>query len=138
MIHGQGWGDQREARTLLKLMPDLLKVCRLLETSYSPLVWEKGELIHFSFNMTSDSRLRHSHPFPDPLVKIYDLRTMRPLPPIPFSAGPAFIHSMPNRSSSLAVISSTGLVNVVDAANSSAANEFYQVGILYNYLLYVN
>lgn len=70
---------------------------------------------------------RHSRPFPDPLVKVYDLRTMRPMPPIPFSAGPAFIHTVPNRTSSLVVISNQGLINVVDASNS-ASNEFYQVG----------
>ncbi|KAF8201644.1 ubiquitin carboxyl-terminal hydrolase-domain-containing protein [Pholiota molesta] len=71
---------------------------------------------------------RHSRPFPDPLVKVYDLRTMRPMPPIPFSAGPAFIHTIPNRTSSLVVISNQGLINVVDASNS-ASNEFYQLDV---------
>ncbi|KAF9483877.1 hypothetical protein BDN70DRAFT_873274 [Pholiota conissans] len=72
---------------------------------------------------------RHSRPFPDPLVKVYDLRTMRSLPPIPFSAGPAFIHTVPNRTSSLVVVSNQGLINVVDASNSSALSEFYQLDI---------
>ncbi|KAF8889778.1 WD40-repeat-containing domain protein [Gymnopilus junonius] len=72
---------------------------------------------------------RQSRPFPDPLVKIYDLRTMRPLPPIPFSAGPAFIHALPNRTSSIAIISNQGLINIVDVSNISAFNEFYQLDI---------
>ncbi|KAF9567565.1 hypothetical protein CPC08DRAFT_703099 [Agrocybe pediades] len=72
---------------------------------------------------------RQSRPFLDPLVKVYDLRTMKPLPPIPFTAGPAFIHAVPNKTSSLAVISNQGLVNIVDASNPSASNEFYQLDV---------
>ncbi|KDR81497.1 hypothetical protein GALMADRAFT_239478 [Galerina marginata CBS 339.88] len=72
---------------------------------------------------------RQSRPFPDPLVKVYDVRTMRSLPPIPFSAGPAFIHALPNRTSSVVVISNHGLINIVDASNPSATNEFYQLDI---------
>jgi PAB-dependent poly(A)-specific ribonuclease subunit 2 len=70
---------------------------------------------------------RQSRPFPDPLVKVYDVRTMKALPPIPFPAGPAFIHTMPMLSSSLAIISNEGLINIVDASDPLAANEFYQV-----------
>ncbi|KAI0261046.1 ubiquitin carboxyl-terminal hydrolase-domain-containing protein [Gloeopeniophorella convolvens] len=71
--------------------------------------------------------LRQSRPVPDPLVKIYDLRTMRPLPPVPFPAGPAFINVMPKRSSSLVVTSNQGLVNIVDTVNPTSSNEFYQL-----------
>jgi PAB-dependent poly(A)-specific ribonuclease subunit 2 len=49
---------------------------------------------------------RRGHDFPDPLVKVYDMRKMRPLPPIPFSDGPAFISLLPMHTSSLIVISS--------------------------------
>jgi len=69
---------------------------------------------------------RQSRPFPDPLVKVYDVRNMKALQPIPFSAGPAFIHTNPMLSSSLAIISNEGLINVVDVSDP-AANEFYQV-----------
>ena len=79
---------------------------------------------------------RHLRPFPDPLVKVYDLRTMRPLPPIPFSAVPAFIHVLPKRSSSLAIISNHGLINIVDASNPSASSEFYQVRQLQRHEMY--
>jgi hypothetical protein len=52
---------------------------------------------------------------------------MKALPPIPFPAGPAFIHTIPMLSSRLAIISNEGLINIVDASNPSATNEFYQV-----------
>ncbi|KAF8894503.1 ubiquitin carboxyl-terminal hydrolase-domain-containing protein [Infundibulicybe gibba] len=71
---------------------------------------------------------RQSRPFPDPLVKIYDLRTMRPLPPIPFSSGPAFIQVLPRRPSTIAIISNQGLINIVDASNP-ATGEFYQLDL---------
>jgi hypothetical protein len=52
---------------------------------------------------------------------------MKPLPPVPFPAGPAFINVLPKRSSSLVVTSNQGLVNIVDTSNPTSANEFYQV-----------
>lgn len=82
--------------------------------------------MHDITNCSNFITLRQSRPFPDPLVKVYDIRTMTPLPPIAFSAGPAFIHAIPTRASSLVVVSNQGLINVVDASNS-ASNEFYQV-----------
>ena len=74
---------------------------------------------------------RQSRPIPDPLVKIYDLRSMKPLPPVPFPAGPAFINLLPMRSSSLVITSNQGLVNIVDTSNPTSANEFYQVIVIY-------
>ncbi|KAI0293442.1 PAB-dependent poly-A-specific ribonuclease subunit PAN2 [Russula brevipes] len=71
--------------------------------------------------------LRQSRPVPDPLVKIYDLRSMKPLSPVPFPSGPAFINLLPMRSSSLVVTSNQGLVNIVDTTNPTSANEFYQL-----------
>ena len=59
-------------------------------------------------------------------MKIYDLRNMKALPPIPFSAGPAFINRFPNRPSTLAITSNQGLVQIVDTTNPTS-NEFYQV-----------
>lgn len=71
---------------------------------------------------------RQARPFPDPLVKVYDIRTMRPLQPIAFSSGPAFIQLLPKRTSSIAVASNQGLINIVDVSNPSSSSEFYQVG----------
>lgn len=88
---------------------------------------ERQVITKATWQISYSANHRQSRPFPDPLVKVYDLRTMRPLPPIPFSAGPAFIHALPNRTSTIAVISNQGLINIVDASNLSASNEFYQV-----------
>ncbi|TFK86247.1 hypothetical protein K466DRAFT_493169 [Polyporus arcularius HHB13444] len=70
--------------------------------------------------------IRQGRPYPDPLVKIYDLRTLKALPPIPFSTGPAFITRFPNRPSTLAITSNQGLVQIVDSSNP-ASNEFHQL-----------
>ncbi|KAI0350212.1 hypothetical protein OH77DRAFT_1431210 [Trametes cingulata] len=70
--------------------------------------------------------IRQGRPFPDPLVKIYDLRNLKALPPIPFSAGPAFITRFPNRPTTLAITSNQGLVQIVDTTNPTT-NEFYQL-----------
>ncbi|KAG8217260.1 PAB-dependent poly(A)-specific ribonuclease subunit PAN2 [Butyriboletus roseoflavus] len=79
-----------------------------------------------NFFFTIGSSARHGHEFPDPLVKVYDLRNMRPLPPIPFSDGPAFINLLPKHASSLVVTSPQGLVNVVDVSNTNSS-EFYHL-----------
>ncbi|KAF7294679.1 PAN2-PAN3 deadenylation complex catalytic subunit PAN2 [Mycena indigotica] len=71
--------------------------------------------------------IRQSRPITDSFVKVYDLRTMRPLAPVPFSASPAFINILPKRSSSIVVTSSQGLVNIVDVSTSS--HEFYQLDV---------
>lgn len=71
--------------------------------------------------------VRQGRPFPEPFVKVYDLRSLKPLSPTSFSAGPGFINIMPRRSSSVVVTSNTGLVNIVDTSKPSDAGEFYQV-----------
>ena len=69
---------------------------------------------------------RQGRPYPDPLVKVYDLRNLKALPPIPFSAGPSFITRLSNRPSTLAITSNQGLIQIVDTTNPNA-NEFYQL-----------
>jgi hypothetical protein len=89
-----------------------------------------GTFLHALFApamyLTAISCSRQSRPFPDPLVKVYDLRTMRPLPPLPFSDGPAFINSLPRKDSSIVIVSNQGLINIADISNPNAS-EFYQV-----------
>ncbi|KAI6151085.1 ubiquitin carboxyl-terminal hydrolase-domain-containing protein [Pisolithus tinctorius] len=80
-----------------------------------------------NFFFTVGRSIRRGHEFPDPLVKVYDLRSMRPLPPIPFSEGPAFINLVPKHSSSLVVTSAQGLVNVVDVSDATNISGFYQL-----------
>ncbi|KAF7305131.1 PAN2-PAN3 deadenylation complex catalytic subunit PAN2 [Mycena kentingensis (nom. inval.)] len=80
-----------------------------------------------NFVYTIGLGIRQSHPHTDTFVKVYDLRTMRALPPIPFSSSPAFINVSPKRASSVIITSSQGLINIVDVL--SGANEFYQLDI---------
>ncbi|KAH9484202.1 PAN2-PAN3 deadenylation complex catalytic subunit PAN2 [Psilocybe cubensis] len=112
MIQELEWEELMGPKTWLKHMQDPSKDWKLSATSFSQQAWVKG---------------KQSRPFPDPLVKVYDVRTMRPLPPIPFSAGPAFIHALPNRTSTLVVVSLHGLIHVVDASNPAASIELYQL-----------
>lgn len=70
---------------------------------------------------------RQGRPFSDPLVKVYDLRKLQPLAPVSFPSGPGFINTLPRRSSSIVVTSTTGLVTIVDASNPTDVGEFYQV-----------
>ena len=63
-------------------------------------------------------------------MKVYDLRTLKALPPITFSAGPNFINVLPRKSSSVVVTSANGLVNIIDASNPSSPGELYQVSYL--------
>ncbi|KAF8003575.1 hypothetical protein HF325_002820 [Metschnikowia pulcherrima] len=50
----------------------------------------------------------------DPLVNIYDLRTMRALSPIPFSAGASFVRFHPKLPNIVVIASSTGQIQFVD------------------------
>ncbi|GJJ12243.1 hypothetical protein Clacol_006484 [Clathrus columnatus] len=72
--------------------------------------------------------LRQSHPVADQFVRIFDLRALRPLTPIPFLAGPAFINVHPAKGSTVIVTSSQGVVGVIDVLNQgTTAPEFNQV-----------
>lgn len=71
---------------------------------------------------------RQSHPATDQFVRIFDLRALRPLTPIPFLAGPAFINVHPTKGSTLIVTSTQGVVGVIDVLNQgTTAPEFNQV-----------
>lgn len=54
---------------------------------------------------------------------------MRPLPPVPFSGGPAFLNRLPTKSATIVITSNEGLVNIVDVSNP-ADSQFHQVMLL--------
>lgn len=58
----------------------------------------------------------------DPLVNIYDLRTFRSLPPVPFPAGAAFCRMHPKMSTTGIVASQTGQFQIIDIANPNVVN----------------
>ncbi|CAJ0636991.1 2238_t:CDS:2 [Entrophospora sp. SA101] len=68
---------------------------------------------------------RHGNLVIDPLVKVYDIRTMRPLVPIPFPSGPYFLKMHPKLSTTAFMVSRTGQFHVCDIGNNSAIH-FYQ------------
>jgi hypothetical protein len=61
------------------------------------------------------------------MVKIYDVRTFKPLPSVTFAAGPAFVLAHPKNPSSLVVASSQGMFQTTDL-NKPGEASFHQVG----------
>ena len=58
----------------------------------------------------------------DPLANVYDLKTLRSLPPIPFHAGAAFVRLHPKLQTTSFVASQTGQMQVVDLMNPNTVN----------------
>lgn len=56
----------------------------------------------------------------DPLVKVFDVRTMRPVTSISFTSLPAFIQPHPRNSNCLAIVSAQGQLQISDLSNPSA------------------
>lgn len=69
---------------------------------------------------------RLGRPYPDPLVKLFDVRNLRPMSSFTFSAGPSLLNVLPGNSTSLMLSSTNGLVNIVDVLNP-ASGQFFQV-----------
>ena len=72
---------------------------------------------------------RKGHPLPDPLVRLYDIRTLRPLPPVSFPAGPAFVRLHPSDSAKMVIASQQGLLQTYDMSQSSDASAFTQLDV---------
>jgi WD40 repeat protein len=66
---------------------------------------------------------------PDTMIKVFDTRTMQPLPPAAFAPGPSRVRFVPKFSSLVAVISgNTGQLGYLDAElGSSNMTDMYQV-----------
>ncbi|KAL9603784.1 MAG: hypothetical protein Q9219_000893 [cf. Caloplaca sp. 3 TL-2023] len=65
-------------------------------------------------------------------AKVYDLRKLEQLPPIPFHGGPAYVQLHPKLSTTSILSSATGQVQVVDLMNPNASN--LQQVVLGNYM----
>ncbi|KAJ6160880.1 Peptidase C19 ubiquitin carboxyl-terminal hydrolase 2 [Penicillium chermesinum] len=61
-------------------------------------------------------------PIVDPLANVYDLKTLTPLPPIPFHAGAAYVRMHPKLHTTSFVASQTGQLQVVDLMNPNSVN----------------
>lgn len=53
----------------------------------------------------------------DPLVAAYDMRAMKPLPPLPFPTGAAYLRIHPKLSTSCLVVSQSGQLQLLDLMN---------------------
>lgn len=62
---------------------------------------------------------RDTHYMLDPLVKVYDVRTLRPLVPVPFPAGPVYIKMHPKMSTTAFIVSQNGVFHIVDTGNTT-------------------
>ncbi|KAI9199852.1 ubiquitin carboxyl-terminal hydrolase-domain-containing protein [Polychytrium aggregatum] len=63
----------------------------------------------------------------DPLVRVFDIRTMKSLPPIPFQNGPAILQFHPKLSSTILTGSQTGQFQICDIETPNSHIEFLQV-----------
>ena len=69
----------------------------------------------------------------DPLANVFDLKTLMPLPPIPFQPGAAFVRMHPRMSTTCIVASQSGQLQVVDIMNPNTVN-LRQANIFDTYL----
>nr|ODO00889.1 PAB-dependent poly(A)-specific ribonuclease subunit PAN2 [Cryptococcus depauperatus CBS 7855] len=69
------------------------------------------------------------HPLPDPLIRLYDVRALRPLPPISFPSGPAFVLLHPSSSSHIVVSSQQGMLQNIDMSLGPSATVFQQLDV---------
>lgn len=58
----------------------------------------------------------------DTMVKVFDLKTLKALPPLPFPAGAAHVRMHPRMSTTSIVTSHTGQMHIVDLMNPNTSN----------------
>ena len=63
----------------------------------------------------------------DPTIRLFDFPSLRPLSSFPFPAGPWGLEFLPQFSSTLAVVSSGGLLEFFDALTAIPSSTSYQV-----------
>lgn len=68
------------------------------------------------------SNRNYGPPMLDILAKIFDLRKLEQLPPIPFPGGAAFAQMHPKMSTTSIVASQTGQLQIVDLMNPNTSN----------------
>jgi PAB-dependent poly(A)-specific ribonuclease subunit 2 len=66
---------------------------------------------------------------PDRFIKVYDLRTLRPLQSVSFAPGAQYLKFLPQMSSTFVALSSSGVLQFLDAFSGSASSEFIEMGL---------
>lgn len=69
----------------------------------------------------------------DPLAKVFDLKTLMPLPPVPFHVGAAYVRMHPRMLSTGIIASRSGQLQFIDIMNSSMVG-MRQVNLVDSYL----
>ncbi|GJN87292.1 hypothetical protein Rhopal_000240-T1 [Rhodotorula paludigena] len=77
-----------------------------------------------NYIVTVGFTMRQGLPLPDPYLKLYDTRYLRPLTPIPFPTPPALVRFHPRLSGNVVVASSDGRVQHLDLKDVSKSNVF--------------
>ena len=70
----------------------------------------------------------------DPLAKVFDLKTLMPLPPVPFHVGAAFVRMHPRMVTTSIIGGQNGQLQIIDIMNSSMVN-VRQVNLLDSFLV---
>lgn len=77
-----------------------------------------------NYIVTIGYTMRHGMPLPDPYLKLFDARYLRPLTPIPFPTPPAFVRFHPRLSGNVVVASSEGRVQMLDLKDIGKSSVF--------------
>ncbi|CCG81195.1 PAB-dependent poly(A)-specific ribonuclease subunit pan2 [Taphrina deformans PYCC 5710] len=67
--------------------------------------------------LTCGYQLRYGNYNLESMVRVFDLKTLRPLIPIQFGAGPAFLKSHPKMTTSALMLSQSGQLQTIDVGN---------------------
>ncbi|CED82537.1 pab-dependent poly-specific ribonuclease subunit pan2 [Phaffia rhodozyma] len=78
--------------------------------------------------MTLGYTVKQGHPLPDPMVKVFDVRTFKPLPAISFETGPAFVLPDLKKQDSMIVVSVQGSFMAVEIGKPWEAR-FHQLDV---------
>ncbi|KAK4983206.1 poly(A)-specific ribonuclease [Elasticomyces elasticus] len=108
--------------------------CRVVKNWQAHAGWINDMDASASFLVTCGGSPRPLYgPTLDPLARVYDLKTLLPLPPITFQAGAAFIRMHPKMSSTCIICSQNGQLQVVDLLQSVMVS-VHQANIYDTYL----
>ena len=108
---------------------------RIVKIWKAHLGWINDMDARSDFLVTCGFSPRQQHGYMlDPLANVFDLKTLMPLPPIPFQPGAAFVRMHPRMSTTSIVASQGGQLQVVDIMNPNTVN-LRQANIFDAYLM---
>lgn len=106
----------------------------VLKTWKAHMGWVNDMDANSNFLVTcGNSHRQHFGSVADPLAKVFDLKTLMPLPPVAFHAGASFVRMHPRMLTTSIIASKNGQLQVVDIVNSSMIN-VRQVSLIDAYL----